>query len=135
MPGGSIASGSSTYDFISLRGQPQSQGMMLEELARPGVDGQAYRQVARRAQPFQMIGVRDVADDSAARDLIVTLKSMQGQTVTVTDDFGITTPEVMLLQVELLDRKPIVASAGGLTSGATRLVTLGFIMQLTQPPS
>jgi hypothetical protein len=135
MPGGSITSGANTFDFITLRGTPQSQGMIVEELPRPGVDGQAYRELGRRAEPFEMIGVRDVESDAAARHWIVALRQLQGTLVTVTDDFAITTPNVMLLLAAPLERKPLLAAAGGLTTGATRLVILRFLMQLTQPPA
>ena len=49
--GGNITpDGGGELQFISLKGLVQSLAMVVQDISRPGVDGHAYRQDAKRAQ-------------------------------------------------------------------------------------
>lgn len=115
--------------FISLRGLVQPITMALEDISRPGVDGQAFRQMALRSPPFEMLGVVDCDDFAAARSLIQNLGELQGGTVSVTDDFGSTFDNVMLLRVAPEQTRPALIAVGGVSSGKGAILTVRLQMQ------
>lgn len=115
--------------FISLRGLVQPVMMAMEDVSRPGVDGHAYRHMALRSPPFEMLGIVDCDDFPAARSLIETLSELQGFTVTVVDDFGTTFSNVMVLRVEPDQIRPALVAVGGVSSGKAALLTIRLQLQ------
>jgi hypothetical protein len=48
----SLVVNATTFNWITLRGEVEPLGMVLEDVTRPGVNGHAYRQVGQRGQAF-----------------------------------------------------------------------------------
>lgn len=115
--------------FIVLRnaaldrgGAPELPGEECEILMRPGVDGISVRTIGKRAQPFQLIGQRDVLDLSTAHDLHATYQGMRGKIYTLTWN-GINwtaqhNVQIVVLRVHSVRMERISTPVGGLVSGA-----------------
>jgi hypothetical protein len=122
------------FDFISLKGQIAVTRQTVQEITRPGVDGHAYRLTGKRADPCELVGVRDFADYPSAQAGLESLRKCCGELVIVLDDFGNTYTDVMLLDVQVANRQPALSAVGGLTSPPTvdrALVTFRFRVQHT----
>lgn len=134
MAGGFIqshASGGTIYQFITLKGHIQPLAMMVQDVTRPGVDGQAYRQEAKRAEKFKLMGIVDCDDMAAAATLLGVMKGLQGSLVDMKDDYGIVKTNVMMLGVTKTDQIPLITAVGGISTNKGALLTLEFQMQLT----
>src|SRR5262249_10255207 len=104
--------------FITLAGEARIMGQTVIDISRPGVNGHAFRKGGYRAQPFEMRGTVDVVDYPAADALLVTLRELRAQFVTVYDDFGNAFHQVIVLDVEKIRTSPALAHCGGV-SGVT----------------
>ena len=123
-----IVDGSASYGFIAMRGMPQLGGQNIEEISRPGVDGAAYRLNGMRAEPFEVVGVVDVNDVSAAAVLMSNLHSLQGRIVSYYDGFG-DYFEVMVLRVSRLAQRRLIAAAGGRSVARQLYLAVSFQFQ------
>lgn len=137
MAGGQItpSAGGGPFTFITLKGEIQSLAKVVDDVTRPGVDGHAYRENAKRGRIYEMVGLRDYLDNAAAVAEYADLMALQGTIVTVIDDRGATAQNVMVLEVERLALEPMLKSVGGLVANSTYLMTMRFLMQNTKPPA
>lgn len=119
-----------TIPFVTLKGQVQRAGLVVEDVTRPGVDGHAYRELARMGKPFEMIGMRDCLTFTTANAVYDALLLMQGTLVPVTDDYGAVFTGVMLLEVEKLELRPIRTPVGGVEAGSLAWLVVRFLMQV-----
>jgi hypothetical protein len=119
------------YPFLALHGSVQLAGMMLEQISRPGTDGHAFRQVGRRAEPFEMVGIFDRGNGVSPYDANpLRLSQLRGAVVTVFDDHGTRFDDVVVLEVTKVEEQRIAAIVGGLmdTGVATTLESVKFSM-------
>jgi hypothetical protein len=129
----SITVSGSTFQFITLRGEAEPLGMILEDVTRPGENGHAYWEMGKRGRVFEMEGKADYTTLSAAATSFDSLKSKQGKLATVVDDRGKSWSNVMLLDVEKAGLRPLISAAGGLQSGAGRaLLVVRLRLQVTR---
>lgn len=129
----SISNGSTTYSFITLKGEVQPIGLMLEDITRPGVNGHAFREQALHAVPFDLLGVRDVNDlNAVATTMSAMITAYQGKIVTVVDDMGTSHANLVCLRVERVSAQKLLAAVGGVSSGKGALLVVRFTLQSTQ---
>lgn len=120
------------FAFITLKGQVQPFGLAVEDITRAGVDGVAYREMALRAPPFELIGIRDHDDFDAAAGFVQDISALQGRLVTIVDDYSREFPNVLMLSAVRLDLRPILSAVGGIRPNPKAMLTMRFVMQLTQ---
>jgi hypothetical protein len=127
----SLIVNATTFDWISLRGEVEPLGMVLEDVTRPGVNGQAYRQVGQRGQAFEMVGVADYASLAAANTAYASLKALVGSPGSIIDDYAITSSlNIILLDVRRLGIRPVRSAVGGLLAGSGQaLLTVRMTLQ------
>jgi hypothetical protein len=134
MPG-TITVGGSTFNFISLRGEPEPVGLEVQEVSRPGQNGHAYWEVGKRGRPFEMEGYADYTSASAAATSFDAMKGKQGQVASsLLDDRGRTYFDVAVLSVEKVGIRPLAGSVGGLVPAGTgfALLIVRFRLQSTK---
>lgn len=126
-----IEVGSTTFDFISLRGEPSGLQERVEEITRPGVDGHAYAMVGMKAERFEMIGSRDYDDFADAKaDLASMEAALPGELVTLYDDFGVEYENVMVFDVQKIELRPALTAVGGKSTSKGALMRVRFVMQI-----
>jgi len=130
----SISSDSQTFNFITLKGEMEPLGMVVEDVTRPGVNGHAYREDARRGDVFEMVGFADYTSHTLAESSYASMKARQGKLATVTDDRNTIAQNVMILSVEKVANRPIRGNIGGLTvaGSALALLVVRFRLQRTK---
>lgn len=117
--------------MLDLKGAPDPGGMMLENITRPGFDGVAFRQLGRRGEPFSLYCLIDEATPTSAANTRQALKDAQGQTVTLTDNFGRVWYDLVLLRMTVIEERAIDGAIG--SSGATAsTVLLSLVLDLQQ---
>lgn len=141
MPVGATITGpdSTVHNFIALRGQLQSLLPGVVDVTRAGADGHAYLREPRRAEPFELLGMVDCDDQTALNAKHTALISLQGQLVSLALSHGNTKQNVVVLQVQILQRIKLIKAAGGtsaLAAGSGRgfLLVVRFVCQVTTPP-
>lgn len=104
-----------TVEFIELRGEKILRPCTtVEDVTRDRVAGHAWRELGVKSSPVVWeVGV-DV-DDPEFFQLL--LESMQGELVTVQDDDGAETEDVMIIKVQILSKKKNIRAVGGTTAG------------------
>ena len=102
--------------FIRLDGEIRRVGIVLAEITRPGANGVGFQQVATRAPISQLEGIVDVASASAVATLGLSYAALKGTIVTITQrnqNFS----NMLILEAELVDAKPVLTPVGGLVGG------------------
>lgn len=128
----SISNSAATYAFITLRGQVQPLRLMVEDITRPGVNGHAFREMARHGDPFELTGVTDVnslADAKTAFDAMVSAWS--GRLVNVVDDLGATHANLMCLNVERVESFKLLRAVGGVSNDKGAMLIVRVTLQST----
>ena len=130
----SITVDSTSFNFISLRGEPEPVGLEVFDVSRPGENGHAYWEDAKRGRTFQMEGVVDQPSFTDAATAFDSMLSKQGKLATVVDDRGRIFLNVMLLAVERIGIRPVSGGVGGLLPDGTAaaLLLVRFVMQSTR---
>lgn len=106
-----------TFDFIRMSRVVRGPAKMVELITRRGVDGLATKQLGTKAQPYDTTTLTDTTL-ALAPALIDSYKALQGNFITVTDDFGRISGTVLVLTVHDVDEAAIRGAAGGLLGGA-----------------
>lgn len=126
----SISHNSTTYTFISLAGIMHRRQRAFEPLTRPGVAGTAVRELAERGRVFSMIGQADCDTLAAATTLHLALEDLQGRIVgPVVDDYGTSTPTLLVLEAEVLDKRKLLTASGGVSASKGALLIARFVFQ------
>lgn len=128
----SLSLSGETVQFITLKGQAQELGLTVEETTRKGVDGHAFRKDARRATPFDLQARVDCDSMLDAQIVYETLLGARGSLVGLTDDYGQTYANLMLLDVEKTAVLPLLAAVGGVSTDKKALLTVRLKLQATQ---
>lgn len=132
----SIVGPTTTFEFISLRGQGQTMGQTVEIIDRPGVDGQAYRQIGLRGRIYHLIGIVDVDSNEEGIDAYVDMvQDCQGQILPgVFDDYGGEADNVMCLEVNKVDQRAVAGGTPVIGTDPASLLYVQFILQNTEVP-
>ncbi len=117
-----------------MQGQPADLGLAVEDVKRDGVDGQAWRLLDRRAEPFELTAICDCDDFVSANKTYTDILAVQGSLVDWIDDYGTIRFDLMLLHVERVALRPIIAgsAAGGVSTGKLALLTLRLRLQASK---
>jgi hypothetical protein len=119
-----------SISFITLKGHMALGGLQIEDISREGTDGSAYRKRQYRAEPFQMLGFRDCDTLSDAQAKFDSLVDMQGTSVSLTDDYGVTWTKTMVLDVKKVGMGKLVAAVGGVSSSKGAYLAVALSLQL-----
>lgn len=114
MPNPSI--GSETFKF--LRGVPQPLGEAVETVRRPGLDGYDVRKLGKQADVAVMESAVDVADASAVATKKAAYKAIKGTVVTVVDETGNSTANVLVENYAVIGEKRMAQMIGGVNVSA-----------------
>ncbi len=126
------AAGPTTFTFITLGGIPTAMQERVEEITRPGVDGHAFALLGLKGEPFQLEGVRDYDDLTAAKAALASLESLlPGSLVTVYDDFERQLDYVLVLDVRPIEMRKVIKAAGGKSTSKGAILRVVFTMQRT----
>ena len=125
---GTISDGTNTVTFTRISGQPNALAEQVQDVTRPGIDGQAYRQIAKRADPFEIDVFGNEASESAIHSASLIMFGFQGKLVTLTDDRGRDFFNVMVLRVREIERFRMLNT----TNGNLWALRMRARMQLTQ---
>lgn len=104
---------SDPFYFITLKGQVLPFRQTIEELDRSGVDGTAFRYRGAKAESFELIGISDEDDFNSADATVSELRAYAGLLVNIVLDSGGVYTNVMCLDVQKVDKQPLVAASGG----------------------
>jgi len=98
--------------FIRMTG-PQIPALAshIEAINRPGVDGEVFRENAKKVQGIQVRTIAWALNLAAANSAIDTYSALKGTLVTVTDDHGRAVNNVMVLNVQVDRIRPILTSS------------------------
>lgn len=77
-----------SQSFILFQGSPHAFGMRVEDITRPGADGNAFRQIAQRSAPYQVETLGDSTSAAGLKSLKDAYEAMKGTVVNVVDAFG-----------------------------------------------
>lgn len=87
---------------------------VVENITRPRVDGHAWRDMAKKSAPVTWMTDVDSDDPNVSQTVY---QNMQGTLVSVIDDDGRVTNNVMVISVQILEKKRLLNSVGGITAG------------------
>src|SRR4051812_22950846 len=135
MAASTIVVGGATFNFITLRGEPEVVGVERQEVSRPGVNGHAYWEEGKRGRTFVMEGYLDYTTLVAAAIGFDAMKAKQGQIASsVSDDRDRPYNNVAILAVEKVAIRPIAGNIGGKisTGNAQALLIVPVHMQSTR---
>lgn len=128
----SITNGSTTYNLITLDGEAQPLGLMLEDVTRPGVNGHGFRELARHADPFAMVGWLDVNNNAACKTTFdAMVAAYAGKIVTVVDDQAASHTNLVCLKVERVDSYRLITAVGGVSVSKGAMLAVRFTLQST----
>ena len=108
--------------FIRLDGPLDPLGRTYEVLNRPGMNGTALRELGKKANITELMGIRDVVSFDVATTTLVTYKGMLGTAATIRRGNSVVT-NIIPIAVEEVDRYVVQTPSGGIVAGAFILVT------------
>lgn len=112
----------------------EPMGMETEIITRRNVSGIAVREVGLRPGDNAMESCADAADAADVASLVSAYKALEGTLVTVVDDHGITSTNVLVRKVQVTRRQKIVPASGGVrtTGDFTYLVFASWQLVVTE---
>lgn len=117
------------YFFVTKKGMdPIGPAMRIDDITRDGVDGQAYRQKAKRA-PVVMWETE--VDTNAPTLLFEAYQALQGTLQTVYGDDLQPFSNVAILDVQRVHVKRVLNPVGGVTPGGIWVLKAHWTMQGT----
>lgn len=124
----SSIAGLATSTFVVMRGPVQLAGYRLKELVTPGVYGKAWQLTGFHGRPFTMTTDAGflVSGLGAAK---IAHGALQGQVVTVTDDYGVAWTNVVVIGVEFIAEIPLGTPVGDL-SGKEVLLRTRWVLDI-----
>jgi len=120
-----------SVEFITLKGPIEPKGAKTGIVSRPGVDGVAVKRRGTRGDTFQLTCVKDVncANAAALKTKIEACMALEGTTITVVDDHGISWTELHVLRVARPAAVKIETPVGGIEgTNATHLLTVPMVL-------
>ena len=115
-----IVSGATTHTFHTLRGLLDVSAARVLVIARPGVDGHTALDTGSRPDAVEM---ESITDCDVPATTLAAYKALQGTLVTVNDDHGGTTTNVLVVNVVPGEAKRVIASSGKISTTGNYLLT------------
>ncbi len=110
-----------SVEFLTL-GEPTSVAEESELITRPNVDGVAIRKAGTRGRTVILEATRDIAaaDAAALKTALDSYKALQGTTVSIITDTGVTRTNMYIQQVTIPigGVRKMATSSGGVEAGA-----------------
>jgi len=120
--------------FFSMIGTVTPEAPEVEIIRRPGVDGIAYRDLGERAKESPLRTVTMLSSTAAAKTTLAAYKALIGTDQTVVDDMGNSISNVMILDVEFLAQRPVIAAVctkANQPANPVASLVCGWIVQAT----
>lgn len=123
---------STSYQFITIKGEFRRLGQTVEDITRKAVDGHAIRLQGQRGDRFDLHATLDYqsGDDVQSDDNDFT--AMRGSLVNIIDDFTETYHDLILINAVKEKEGPALAAIGGVSgasaNSAVVLVTWRFTL-------
>ena len=118
--------------FIRLSGpQIPKLASFIETIDRPGVDGEAFRENAKKVQGLQIRSIEWVVNIAAANNAIDVYSALKGSLVTVVDDLARSVANVMVIDVQVNRVRTILTSS---PSGYSHQVEGTWLLKPTAAP-
>jgi hypothetical protein len=109
-----MASSIGIYNFVFVKGATNVQIERLESFSRPGVDGESFRAIGKRADITNFTSFSDLPTLGAAGTQLNLYAALVSQVVTVVDDLGYSWTNMLVLSVRQTLAKAIKTGVGGL---------------------
>ena len=126
------------WDVLVLRpsGSVKRYGQRVQNLARPGVDGEDFALVGLRADAFRIRIFRDCTSASEARQLEIDWNALAGTLIKYKDSDGATWDDVMVLGI-VCRRQWLGWSSGYFRSGGAdkSMVVADLRLKLSSEPT
>lgn len=116
--------GIATYSFIRMEGAVPLAGEILTRMLRKGVAGVAYVSISWHGEPGQVVCQSGWANAAAAASAKIGHKGLQGQVVSVVDDWGITWTNLVCVDARNVMEEPLVTGVGTLSGKTVKLTTV-----------
>jgi len=105
----------SPIQFENIQGQIDTAGITMEKITRPGVSGVAFHDTGFRAGESEIVTTEKLASLPAADAAILEYSSLQGNLVSVVDDFGTERTNIMVIKVTAQQPFAVGPSSDGTT--------------------
>lgn len=128
-----ITLGSFTFDTLESEIVPPN-GLVLEDITRPGVEGAAFRVIGQRGRPFRARTRVTVAYDSTTvYNLLVAYRDAIGNTFQLVDPVGITWDNCLVLECMIANpvRVTKILKGAGVTQDNGYMIQVDWLWQLT----
>ena len=104
----STTSSIGSFDFIRMKGpQVPKLAAAVEIIDRPGVDSVATRENADKAEEIQLETTEAISSLTTARSRADDYAGLKGERVTVEDELGRSTSQVLVIDVRVLRVKKV----------------------------
>ena len=123
------------YFLYDMRGTVVPAATQVEPIARPGVDGMAYRDTGSRAHESNLYTVTMLAATTDVDGRLAQYKALVGTEVTVLDAFGSTFSNVMVLDVQFIGQRVfsgVCSTAGSRSPTATPVASMTCLWVVQQ---
>lgn len=116
------------FYFIRMDGDELTGlSYQVKEFDRPGIDGVGFYFGAAKAPLCQKVTVEGVANAVTANTAQENYQALKGSMITVVDDTGRTKSSVMVINVQVLQKKQVLLS----TTGYGYYVTAAWTLKAT----
>lgn len=105
-----------SIQFVRIDGELQGTGVSVEDITRPYTDGVAFRKIAIRPAPEEIICGRDLTNYSDLETLRGNCKDLQGELVTI-QKAGISYSNRLVLDAEIVSSQGGAIGVGGIVGG------------------
>ena len=123
----SITNSLLTADFVALEGDIVRRRQTMANITRPACDGQAYRYMGIKGEPYRLIGTRDTLNGTTAKDLIDAWSTFP-TTMCSVQMRGVVHPYMLCHDFRIVQRKNCAGSVGGI-EGGNYLLIVEFVFE------
>lgn len=109
--------------FVRLSPTLTTAKRLLADITRPATTGRAYRYFGTHGENVEVFGERDVADIPAAIAKKADYAAMIGSTYVVVQQGTTLSGYWLVVDVDVVDIRPLVKSVGGIGSGNAWVVS------------
>jgi hypothetical protein len=116
-----ITNSTVSTSFIALDGDVIRSQQAMASITRPACDGQAYRYLGVKGEPFRLIGTRDTSTYVTAAALIETWRTIPGTMCQITIR-GVAYDYMLCHRMTPVMRKQCANAVGGIEGGSYLVV-------------
>lgn len=123
---------STTHTLDRFSGQAGTGGVTVSRVSRPAVDGELLRRQAKKPGMRTWQSLTAVATNAAVKSTLLAYQALQGQSVTIVDEFGNTHAGVVVLRVVETESKAIGKSTGFAVASPVAILRCEWDMQFRE---